>query len=281
MTSIIIPAHNEENVIERCLRQFIKAVEDNEFEVIVVCNGCTDQTAQITTNLSDKFICVATETASKTHALNIGDEIASTFPRIYLDADVLLPTDAIAALCDTLDKGHLVASTEVKMDLSGSTWPVKAYYDVWFTLPYIKIGMMGAGLYALSERGRKRFGKFPDLIADDGYVRCLFKDHERGVTYGYYSVVTAPKNITGLIKIKTRSRLGYYQLKEEFPELIKKDAKDYKATIKQLLTDIRSWPKIFVYLVIYFITKIRVYQQIRKNIFTWERDDSSRSKSQI
>ena len=280
MTSIIIPAHNEESVIERCLSQFVSAVQHEELEVIVVCNGCTDQTARVVTGLSDKFICIEADKASKTHALNIGDQAAYSFPRIYLDADVSLSTNAVSALCDVLDRGYLAVSTEVKMDLSNSTWPVKAYYDVWLSLPYCKVGMVGAGLYALSEQGRKRFGRFPDLIADDGYVRCLFTESERGLTRGHYSVVTAPVNISGLIKIKTRSRLGRYQLKEIFPEIMKNEVKDYKHAAQELLLDIRSWPKIFVYLAINIIARVRASLQIKNNMLTWERDDSSRQKRQ-
>jgi len=280
MTSIVIPAHNEEIVIERCLRPFLKTVQDKDFEVIVVCNGCTDQTARVVSDLSDKFVCIETDKASKTHALNIGDQAARSFPRIYLDADVSLSTQAVSALGDALDSGYLAVSTEVKMDLSDSTWPVRAYYDVWLSLPYCKAGMVGTGVYALSEQGRNRFDQFPELIADDGYVRCLFNESERGVTHGHYSVVTAPRNFAGLLKIKTRSRLGRYQLKEKYPEIMKNEEKDYGKAMKPLLLDIRSWPKIFLYLIINVVTRLRASWQMKNNMSTWERDDSSRRKTQ-
>ena len=41
-------------------------------------------------------------------------------------------------------------------------------------LPYVREGMIGVGVYALSEKGPERFAEFPDVIADDGYVRMLF-----------------------------------------------------------------------------------------------------------
>lgn len=166
------------------------------------------------------------------------------------------------------------------MDLSDSTWPVKAYYDVWLSLPYCKAGMVGTGVYALSEQGRNRFDQFPDLIADDGYVRCLYNEAERGVTHGHYSVVTAPRNITGLLKIKTRSRLGRYQLKEKYPENMKNEEKDYRGAMKPLILDIRSWPKIFLYLIINIVTRLRASWQMKNNMSTWERDESSRRKTQ-
>ena len=39
--------------------------------------------------------------------------------------------------------------------------------------------MIGVGVYALSEEGRRRFDEFPEVIADDGYVRMLFSGTER------------------------------------------------------------------------------------------------------
>ena len=47
--SVIIPAHNEEKYVSRCIRS-IKAASLNygyPIEIIVVCNRCTDRTAEI------------------------------------------------------------------------------------------------------------------------------------------------------------------------------------------------------------------------------------------
>ena len=60
------------------------------------------------------------------------------------------------------------------IDLRGSSLAVRAYYRIWLRLPYVREGMIGVGVYALSEEGRRRFGEFPEVIADDGYVRMLF-----------------------------------------------------------------------------------------------------------
>ncbi len=276
MTSIIIPAHNEENVIERCLQPFLNNIHDKAFEVIVVCNGCTDQTARIVSELSDAFICLETDKASKTNALNMGDQVARSFPRFYLDADVLISLETVYALSASLNGSYLAVAPEVKMNLGGATWLVKAYYDAWLSLPYCKAGMIGAGVYALSESGRSRFDLFPELIADDGYVRCLFNESERGVIPGFYSVVTAPKGVSGLVKIKTRSRLGRYQLKQKYPEIMKNEKKNYSGAMGEVMFNIKLWPKMFIYLVINLVTRIRALQQMKNNMSTWERDESSR-----
>ena len=47
--SVIIPAHNEEKYVSRCIRSVKKAAVayGGKVEIIVVCNRCTDKTAEI------------------------------------------------------------------------------------------------------------------------------------------------------------------------------------------------------------------------------------------
>lgn len=46
------------------------------------------------------------------------------------------------------------------VNLDGASWAVRAYYDIWLSLPYCRSGMIRAGVYALSAAGRARFGDF-------------------------------------------------------------------------------------------------------------------------
>src|SRR3954470_11754775 len=45
--SVVVPAHDEEQVITRCLRALTGGTAAEEVEVIVVCNGCSDRTADV------------------------------------------------------------------------------------------------------------------------------------------------------------------------------------------------------------------------------------------
>ncbi|HBI99745.1 MAG TPA: glycosyl transferase family 2, partial [Lysinibacillus sp.] len=47
--SIVIPAHNEEKYIGKCIESILKASKpfENEVEIIVVLNRCTDKTEEI------------------------------------------------------------------------------------------------------------------------------------------------------------------------------------------------------------------------------------------
>lgn len=281
MTAIIIPAHNESNVIERSLVAIVAQAAEGD-EIIVVCNGCTDDTAAVARRFAPRVTVLTTPRPSKSGALNLGDQHACSFPRVYLDADVILAEGALTRVCEALAAGQLLAvSPAPKMDFGGCGWAVRAYYDVWLSLPYCRSGMIGAGVYALSEAGRARFAFFPDLIADDGYVRALFQEHERGRVPGALSIVRAPAGLQWLIRIKTRSRLGGLELQRKFPGLLANEVKDYAGAMSGMIRQPHDWPKVFVYLYVNLMARLLAKRQFaRLDAYHWEKDWSSRSSNQ-
>src|SRR4051812_17623879 len=117
MISIVIPAHNEAAVIARTLRAMTapkpedageaagKVARLDALDIVVVCNGCSDTTAEIARSFGPSVRVIETDVASKPHALNLGDAAATFFPRIYADADVVIAPRAINALADRLARG--------------------------------------------------------------------------------------------------------------------------------------------------------------------------------
>jgi hypothetical protein len=218
-------------------------------------------------------------TASKTAALNMGDDVASAFPRLYLDADVQLRIHDVRALADPLRAGELATSPVPRMDFSLSSWAVRAFYRLWLGLPYVREGWVGVGVYALSEAGRQRFGRFPSIINDDGYVRSLFAPHERKVVPTAVSVVAAPATLRGLVKIMTRSRLGHYQLEERCPQGMRaeRQTKSYAGAARQIASRPSLWPAAVVYVLVNLVTRARARRQCAlRRMDQWERDDSTR-----
>lgn len=55
--SIILPAHNEEDGIKGTLEGLINEfqVDNNDYEIIVVCNNCSDQTCEIAEGFSEQI----------------------------------------------------------------------------------------------------------------------------------------------------------------------------------------------------------------------------------
>ena len=79
--SIIVPAHNEEKYIAKCLENIPK-----EFETIVVCNGCTDKTEEIAKKYTDKVFTLKKMGVAR--ARNFGSKQASNNRLIFIDADI-------------------------------------------------------------------------------------------------------------------------------------------------------------------------------------------------
>ena len=80
-----------------------------ELDVVVVCNGCTDGTANTARRFGSAVRVIETDVASKVHALNLGDQVARSFPRVYIDADVVITADAIRAIANRLEQGDVLA----------------------------------------------------------------------------------------------------------------------------------------------------------------------------
>ncbi|MGB3209081.1 MAG: glycosyltransferase [Desulforhopalus sp.] len=280
MISIIIPAHNEENVIARTLQPLVQGVIEGWLEVVVVCNGCSDNTPEVARSVSGAIKCIETPIPSKTNALNLGDAVAKGFPRFYLDADIVLSLESIQQVAAVLNSGRfLAAAPQMQMDIRHASWSVRSYYEVWNQLPYVQEGMIGTGVYALSEEGRKRFAEFPQIIADDGYVRALFQMHERTTVNSCCSLVRGPLTLEGLLKIKTRSRLGVYELKQKYPDLQRNEDKRYGNAVFKILSKVSLWPMIPVYLYVNLRTRLLAKKHTRYVGYTgWHRDDSSRVK---
>lgn len=276
--SIIIPAHDEEAVIARCLRQLLHLAVPGELDVVVVCNGCRDKTADVARSFGDDVRVVETEIPSKANALNLGDREAIGFPRLFVDADVVIGIEAVRAVAEALrEPGVLAAAPLLKVDLTDRPWGVRAYYGVWLRLPYVRSGMIGSGVYAVNEEGRRRFGEFPDATADDAFVRLHFQPHERRTVSDCSFTVFPPKTLSRIIDIKTRSHFGNAELKQRFPHLWKNEETRHGRELLKLARNPLLWPSLAVYLYVKLATRRRAAERFRKGeIRKWERDDSSR-----
>lgn len=277
MTSIIIPAYNEETVIKRCLNAMLKGSSISEIEIIVSCNGCTDNTAQIAKSYGAPVKVIEIDKPSKTAALNEADKVASYFPRIYVDADVILPIESIREIISTVDEQKLLlASPRAITFLNDSSQTVKGFYKIWSMLPYNKV-MVGTGVYVLSEKGRTRFSIFPEVISDDGFVRTRFKPEERVVIENATVTVFAPKTYDDLLKVKIRSRIGWYELNHLYPNAEGIDKKNFFEIAKAVPFSIfLPWQ-----ILLYFWINILVRSKAKKIFllnkkYKWERDDSTR-----
>jgi glycosyltransferase involved in cell wall biosynthesis len=278
MATVIVPAHNESSVIEACLDSIVN--QHGIEHIIVACNGCTDDTVEIVQTKYPSVVCLNIAMPSKTNALNVAEqkaqELGITYPIFYIDADTQLSKNAIQQITSAMRNStiHLAAPTPI-IDTSRSTWLVKTYYSVWTSLPYIKEGVIATCSFIVSEKGRKRFDKFADVIGDDNFIRCHFKNEEISNIDGAEIYISAPKDIFSLIKIKTRSRLGNMELIAQNRRLIVEN-KNYGHVMKNRLLS-KYFFSTSIYILIALLIRIRANLQF-KNLkdYQWEKDTSSR-----
>lgn len=276
--SIIIPAHNESAVIARCLASILRGANDGELEIVVVANGCSDDTAAKAQAVSPEVKVISTDTPGKSNAINLGDAAATGFPRFYVDADVILPIESIRRVAQILrGDTFLAAAPKIEFDLADRNWFVRAFYDIWQRTPYLKEGMIGSGVYAVNEAGRSRWDKIPQITADDAFVRLHFKPTERTVVADRAFTVSPPKSLASVVKIKTRGHFGNAELKQVCPELFNNEGEPHSRALLKLARNPLLWPKLVVYMYVRVASRRASAERMKKGDHkTWERDDSSR-----
>jgi len=278
MVTVIIAAHNEEAVIERCLGALHRG--GTRMQIIVSANGCTDATAALARSLNTTVVERAEP--GKTAALNAAEEVAASFPRVYLDADIVVPHGGIAALADALDEnaGVLATMPSRRVSTAGRPWAVRAYFRINTRLPVFRTGLFGRGLIVLSEAGRARFSAFPDLVADDLFLDSRFAADEKREVPEVEVVVEAPWTTAELLNRLVRVRRGNAQLRrsvaQQSPQGVR--SSDRWSWLRDVvLTDLSLAPSAVAYVAITLIAGIRARRASNSG---WGRDASTRVLAQ-
>ncbi len=100
---------------------------------------------------------------SKAEAVRVGNAACSTFPRVHLDADVVLSGASLrgAGRARWRRGGPWRPRPGGSCPRTGAACLVRAYYDVWERLPQVRAGLFGRGAFALSEEGQARVSDSP------------------------------------------------------------------------------------------------------------------------
>ncbi len=281
--TVIIPAHNEETVIARCLATILRdAPNGHAMNIVVAANGCSDRTVGVARAAAPGALVLDLEDGSKTGAINAANRNALPFPRIILDADVECSFHSLAALARVLRQpGIMAAAPKIRIDLTNCNWAMKAYYRVWSRQPYARAGKGGAGCYGLSAAALSRIGEFPAIIGDDLWIHTRFADHERCYVSEdaegrpVFSVVYPPRTAIEQIRIEARRVIGTAEVHRLYPSP--------HVTISAesgLLAAFRNGKNIKD-LLVYFTIKISArllakWRLIRGRGRNWSRDVSSR-----
>jgi glycosyltransferase involved in cell wall biosynthesis len=270
--SVIIPAHNEELVIGHCLRALSEGAGPGELEIVVVCNGCSDQTAAVVAAACPDATVIELAVPSKSAALNAGDAAATVFPRFYVDADIEMPLAVLRAIARVMvDEQIPCVAPFPRFQLAGRPWAIRRFYEIWQQLPYLNDDVVGNGVYALTERGRERFVDFPDITADDQFVLQQFDRTERSAVRGQYMTIFPPTNLRELVQVRTRAYRGSNELERS-------EHARYQAVggAGRALLDLARRPSNIPGVAVYIGVSLTAKFKALVSRARWERDSGSR-----
>lgn len=230
--SVIIPAHNEEAWIDRCLTALMAQTgETGTVEILVIANACSDRTV----SRAETYVQPAAARGwtlivqdllqgGKIYALNAGDKAARGAARIYLDADIACDPPMLAQLRAALATEAPRYATGTLAVAPARSWVTRAYASVWRRLPFVRGGAVGAGLFAVNAAGRARWGDFPPVISDDTFVRLSFASADRIEVPARYHWPMV-EGFSNLVRVRRRQDAGVEELRRLYPALFANEAK--------------------------------------------------------
>lgn len=220
---VVVPAHDEADLLPACLHALLSTT-GIDLRVVVVANGCSDSTA----DLARSFVPLATRAghdllvldipeSGKALAMNAAEGHRRGCAVVYLDADTVLLPGALAGLAAHLtatEAPRLASPTPVLV--RPRSWHARSFAAVWRQLPGVADDVVGAGCYAVNAAGRARWSTFPDLQADDLFVRGLFTGPERTVLPGGFLLVIPEGR--ELVRVIARWRQGNREVAARQPD---------------------------------------------------------------
>ena len=230
-TSVLIPAHNEADYLPACLDALLASTPvAGGVEVIVIANGCTDDTAAIAERYRAQaeakgwgWQVLDLEEGGKLGAWNAGEDASSGTALIYLDADVLVSPPLVGQLAEALHgDGPRYASGRAEVTVKGGDPLTRHYTRFWLTTPFMVHGVPGFGVFAMNRAGRARWGKWPDIISDDTFARLNFTPEERiqvAATYDWPMI----EGFRRLVQVRRRQDIGVQEIEDRYPALMQND----------------------------------------------------------
>lgn len=192
VVSIIIPAYNASDTLERCLDS-VEGQTFNEWEAIIINDGstdCTAKTAEKYCNRDKRIRLITTVNLGTSQARNLGLDIANGLYILFLDADDELHPDCIWELYNYINKEQadvlLAGMTLTQCDGTKETLlPDRKIFEsdlgFWEKIFYQQkanglIGYVGNKLYrrTIIEKYNLRFTKYKQVQEDYDFILKFF-----------------------------------------------------------------------------------------------------------
>lgn len=226
--AILIPAYNEEKVIERTVRAALMSHYPN-FRVIVVDDGSSDKTYEVALNVfaneiaSGQVLVLTKPNSGKADALNYALQFVTEEIFVGIDADTVIARDAVARLVPQfLDARVGAVAGNAKVGNRVNLW------TRWQALEYITsqnferraLNALGAVSVVPGAIGawrtsavREAGGYHVDTVAEDGDLTMALLENGYRVTYEDRAIAwtEAPISANGLMRQRFRWSFGIMQ----------------------------------------------------------------------
>ena len=215
--SIVVPAHNEAQRIGPLLQVLSDVSRQFNVLVLVVCNGCSDDTVEVARRVPGLVVMELPE-SSKCAALNAGDAAAQgVFPRLYVDADAQTDGASLLRLVESLRVDRpLAIRPESQPVVSSSSWWVRRCVEGKDLIPssrqWSELHLEGNAIYGTNAVGRRRFDDFPDIVADDAFFDRMFDPDEKLVVHDALVRIPSPVDLASYRAMLRRVFAGNEEL---------------------------------------------------------------------
>lgn len=277
MISVIVPAYNEQGYIGECLGHLLGSYDplmgDDPVDLIVVANGCKDDTVAEARSLAGlfqrkgwRFRVLDLPMGSKPRAMNAGCDAALHPNLLFIDADVHVSPGLVARIAETLDRPDPAYASGIPSIRPARSAISQRYAQFWSKLPFMNTGVPGCGVFGVNAAGHARWHRVPDVIADDMFIRHHFHASEmHQVPHGYSWPIS--EGLCNLVRMRRRQNEGLSELARLMPDLV--------ASSERTSPDLRQLAALFAKDPVGFVTYASVALTVRspfvKNRTRWDR----------
>ncbi|GEN50741.1 glycosyltransferase [Alkalibacterium pelagium] len=223
--TVLIAAYNEEEVIDKTMQSILNSSYPH-FEIIIVDDGSTDQTASIVERAAErhpKIQLIRKPNGGKASALNLGIEQATADYIVTLDADTVIAEDTIALIirpfCDP-NVGAVSGNVKIGNCKNILTWWQHIEYVTGYNLEkraldeLDSITVVPGAIGAWRKSALEAVGLFEeDTLAEDTDVtmKLLRRGYKIRSEVKAIAYTEAPEDLKSFIKQRYRWTFGILQ----------------------------------------------------------------------
>jgi glycosyltransferase involved in cell wall biosynthesis len=182
MISFIIPAHNEEALLERTLRALTATAGavGEPCEIIVADDASTDRTAEIAASCGAELVSIDRRQIAA--ARNAGASIATGQYLIFVDADTIVGEAPLRGAVEALKAGAVGGGAMIRFDGRIPRW-ARLTFGFWMWLYFDLLRLSSGSFLFCTRRAFEAVGGFDEAIfaAEETYMSRALKKQGRFV----------------------------------------------------------------------------------------------------